>query len=133
MDVEFIGDSPDDMAQKLMGLGSSAESSVNDGLMKAAQEMKIEIEKEAPVDTGDFEGSWYIEPISEGEVWILSNSRKAPHNQYIMLPNTRFQGHPNADNPATGVYFDVVAVAKGNRKNILSSVEDAIMEDIGDI
>lgn len=132
-DVEFIGDSPEDMAQKLSILGSGAKSSVDDGLLKAAKEIKSEIEDEAPVDTGDFESSWYIEPVAEGEVWILSSSRKAPHNQYIMLPNTKFQGHPNADNPATGVYFDVVAIAQGHRKGIFSSVENAVMGDIGDI
>jgi len=112
--VEQIGNDPDEMANKLSSLASGVGDSTNEALLESAREIKAEIEEEAPHDTGAFENSWYIEEVAEDEVWILSDSDAAPHNQYIMLPNSRFQGHPNADNPATGVYFDAQAIAKAN-------------------
>lgn len=120
--VETIGNDPNEMADKVSSLASGAGESTNEGLLEAAEEIKKEIEEEAPVDTGAFENSWYIQEVAEGEVWILSDSDAAPHNKFIMLPNSRFQGHPDADNPATGVYFDAEAIAKANGGSVSTGV-----------
>ena len=117
-DVETIGNDPDEIAGKLAALGAGVGESTNEALLQTAEDIKGQIEDEAPVDTGAFENSWYILEVAEDEVWILSDSDTAPHNKFIMLPNSRFQGHPNADNPATGVYFDAEAIAKSNRSSV---------------
>lgn len=127
-EVESIGNTPDEMAGKIQSLGMGVGESTNKALLKSAEDVKDSIEEEAPVDTGAFENSWYILEVAEDEVWVLSDSDAAPHNKHIMLPNSRFQGHPNADNPATGVYFDAKAVALSESDGVDANVNSFLRQ-----
>jgi len=124
--VEQIGDDPEDLANKLSSSGITLKSEVNDALMETAEEIKAEIEETAPVDTGAYEGSWYIEPIAEDEVWVLSSGDEAEHNKYLMLPNQNFVGSSGADLPAQGIYHNVEGIAKRHQKQMNTSVADKI-------
>lgn len=124
--VEFVGNDPDAMARKLKATATSGRRRTNNALRQTAEDIKKDIEDTAPVDSGAYKSSWYVQPISEEEVWVLSASDEAPHNQYLMLPNENFVGSSRADRPASGVYHDVVAVAQNHQKNFRGNLAQQI-------
>lgn len=124
--VEMIGDDPEELGQKLEASGTQLKSDVNDALMEEAEKIKADIEDTAPVDSGAYENSWYIEPIEEDEVWVLSSSDDAEYNQYLMLPNQNFVGSSGADLPAQGIYHNVEGVANSHRKEVSSGLANKI-------
>lgn len=131
-DVEMTGTDPDDLAKRLSSTGT-LKSDVNDALMEEAEKIKTKIEDSAPVDTGAYESSWYIEAIDEDEVWVLSSGEDAPYNQYLMLPNQNFVGSSNADLPAQGIYHNVEGIAKNHQKQFSSGIANQIQSFIDDI
>jgi len=124
--VEIIGDDPEDLANRLDSSTAGVKSEVNDALIETAEEIKEEIEDTAPVDTGAYKNSWYIEPIAEDQVWILSSSDEADYNKYLMLPNQNFVGSANADVPSQGIYHNVEGIGKKHRKKLASGVANKI-------
>lgn len=132
-EVEFIGNSPEDIQKKLEKLGNGASESADEALRETAEEVKADIEKTAPHDTGRYENSWYISEVAEDEVWVLSSSNDAPHNQYIMLPNQNFVGHPNSDLPRAGIYHNVEGVAKQHTSNFRRNFVSALTDLFSDI
>lgn len=125
-DVEMVGDTPGEVSGKLDSMSSGMGDKTDEALLKEAREIKTKIEDTAPVDTGAYQGSWYIAQIDEDEVWILSSSDEAEHNKFLMLPNLNFVGSSGADLPAQGIYHNVEGIAKRHRKSFNSNVADEI-------
>jgi len=132
-EVETIGTDPAELSAKMAEGFGVTKGEVNDALMEAAEEIKEAEQDTAPVDTGDYKNSWYIEPISEDEVLVLSDGDEAPHNKYVMLPNQRFVGNPKADIPSQGVLHNYKGVAKREADALSSSIQDMLNTNIRDI
>jgi len=124
--VETIGDSPEDIEKRLEALNRQTRVHVNEALNEVADQIQDEIEETAPVDTGAYKSSWYRFNAAEDEVWILSNSNEAPHNQFVMLPNSNFQGNSQADVPSLGILHNVEGIAKKHTGNVKTSLSDEI-------
>lgn len=124
--VEFIGDTPEDMQKRLTALSHAVDEGTDEALLEAAEDVKEDIEDTAPVDTGDYQGSWYIQEIDEDEVWVLSDSNEAPHNKYLMLPNSNFVGSGGADVPSLGIYHNVEGIAKQHQSSLRLSLSNML-------
>lgn len=123
MDVEIIGDSPNDIANRLDDVNLAARNRTNKVLMKKAREIKGDIQDTAPVDSGDYRDGWYIYPAKKNEVWILNS---VEHTQFVMLPNSKFVGKSDADVPSQGILHNVKGVAKGHSGGLASDIQQAI-------
>lgn len=114
-DVEYVGNSPNDIQGRLSGLGVQAQTRANRALVQAAEDIKRDLEKTAPVDTGEYKSSWYIMQVADDEVWVLN---EADHAKYVMLPNQRMVNSSKADLPASGVLHDVKGIAKDHKDTV---------------
>jgi hypothetical protein len=132
-EVETIGTDPAELSAKMAEGFGVTKGEVNDALMEAAEEIKDAEQETAPVDTGDYKNSWYIEPIAEDEVLVLSDGDEAPHNKYVMLPNQRFVGNPKADIPSQGVLHNYKGVAKRKKNALTDSIQSVLNANIGDV
>jgi hypothetical protein len=123
--VEYIGNSPGDMENKLSSLGSVARKRSAVALRETAEKVKADLEKTSPVDSGQYQSSWYIQPIDQDEIWILN---EADHAKFVMLPNTKMIGSNKADLPAQGILHNVKGVARKhsdtNRENLVEQLRD---------
>lgn len=122
-DVEYIGNEPGEIENRLAGLGTQAQTRTNSALLDSAQEVQKSLEKTSPVDTGEYQSSWYIFQAAEDEVWILN---EAEHAQYVMLPNQRMVNSDKADLPASGVLHDVKGVAREHQKTLHTGMVDEL-------
>lgn len=125
MDVEIIGDDPEEVADRLNRLQYVGRQGVNNGLMSSAVDIKKEIERTSPVDTREYQNSWYIKPVAEDEVWILN---RADHAKFLVLPNSNFIGSSGADIPTQGIYHNIKGIAKGEQSGLVSAIQDQIMQ-----
>jgi len=114
-DVEFVGDSPGDIEQRLADVNLEARNRTNRALMQTASEVKEDLEDTAPVDTGEYRDSWYIWSVSYNEVWILN---EADHAKFVMLPNQKMMGSSKADLPSQGILHNVKGVARRKQKTL---------------
>lgn len=114
-DVEYVGDAPNDIQNRLGSLSVQSQTRANRALMDAAEDIKTELERTAPVDTGEYKRSWYIMQVAEEEVWILN---EADHAKYVMLPNQRMVNSAKADIPASGILHDVKGIAKSHKDTV---------------
>ena len=117
-EVEMIGDKPNDIQRRLSDINMNAKRRTNSALMDTARDVKDDLVETSPVDTGDYRSSWYIMQVDYNEVWILSNSEIADHNEYVMLPNSRMVGSSNADLPSQGILHNVKGVARKHQDNL---------------
>jgi len=108
-DVEYVGNSPGDIQERLTDINLEAKNRTNQALMETAREVKADLETSSPVDTGDYRQGWYIWPAKHDEVWILN---EVDHAKYVMLPNSRMVGSTSADLPSQGVLHNVKGRAK---------------------
>lgn len=122
-DVEMIGDSPGDIEKRLTKLGTQGQTRANSALVESADEVQKSLEQTSPVDTGEYQSSWYMFQAAEDEVWILND---AGHAQYVMLPNQRMVNSSKADLPASGILHDVKGVAKEHQKGFYSGMSDEL-------
>lgn len=124
-EVDYIGNSPGDMENKLSSLGSVARKRTNAALRQTAEEVKADLENTSPVDSGEYQSSWYIQPVDDDEIWILN---EADHAKFVMLPNTKMIGSNKADLPAQGILHNVKGVARKhsdtNRANLVEQLRD---------
>lgn len=118
-DVEMVGDTPNDIENRLARLGSQAGERTNEALRRTAEEVKADLEDTSPVDTGEYKRSWYIFEAAEDEVWILN---EADHAKYVMLPNAIMRGSNKADVPSQGLLHNVKGVAKGHKSSLRGSL-----------
>ena len=132
-EVDTIGTDPAELSSKMAEGFGVTKSDVDDTLLEVAKEIKEAEENTAPVDTGDYRDSWYIEAISEGEVLILSDGDDAPHNKYVMLPNQRFVGNPIADIPSQGILHNYKGVAKRKANLLSKSIGNMVNSNFGDV
>lgn len=132
MGVEYIGNSPGDMQQRLAETATQGRRRVNEALRETAEDVKENLEKTSPVDSGEYQDSWYIAPIAEDEVWVLNEAEHAP---YVMLPNSKMIGSSEADLPAQGILHNVKGVARqhmdDHRGNIMEKIEQ-MFSDMSD-
>jgi hypothetical protein len=128
--VEYIGKTPGEMEQRLAETSTAGRRRVNNALRETAEEVKDDLEDTSPVDTGEYQDSWYIAPIAENEVWILNEAGHAP---YVMLPNSKMIGSSKADLPASGVLHNVKGVARKHSDNYRGNVIDQLQEMIGEL
>lgn len=128
-EVETIGQNPDQMANRLDSLSNAVSGSTDEGLKETAIEIKADIEETAPVDTGDYKDSWELEEVAEDEIWVISRGDDAPHNQFVMLPNSKMVGSSKADLPSVGVLHNVKGVARNHQNDLVSNIKNAI-EDV---
>lgn len=124
--VEYVGDTPDDISNRLSAIGSGAGGSTNDALLETAEDVKDKLEETSPVDTGEYEDSWYIQEVSEGEVWVLN---EADHARYVMLPNSVMIGSAKADLPVSGVLHNTKGIARSEANDLNANVSEQI-EDL---
>lgn len=122
-DVEFVGDSPNDIQKRLSKLGTQGQTRANRALVETGKEVQDELESTSPVDTGEYQSSWYMMQVAEDEVWILN---EADHAKYVMLPNQVMVNSPSADLPASGILHDVKGVAKGHKKTLSLNFADEL-------
>lgn len=122
-DVEIIGDSPNDIANRLNDVNLAARNRTNQQLMEKAREVKADLEDTAPVDTGEYRDSWYVFPAKRNEVWVLN---EADHTQYVMLPNSNFVGKAGADVPSQGILHNVKGIAQGHSSGLASDIQKEI-------
>lgn len=123
--VDTLGTSPTDMQERLNKMGGAASGKANDALKKTAVEVKEDLEDTSPVDTGEYQDSWYIAEVAEDEVWILNG---AEHAQFVMLPNSKMVGAANADLPGSGVLHNVEGVARSHKEGVRSNLAQEIQE-----
>lgn len=124
-DVEYVGDTPGDIEQRLSETSTTGRRRVNDALRQTAEEVKSDLETSSPVDTGEYQSSWYIFPLKEDEVWILN---EADHAKFVMLPNSKMVNASGADLPASGVLHNV----KGRAKRHSDSYKQNMIEELQD-
>ena len=126
-DVEVVGDSPGDIQNRLTEIDTSVRRRTNNALRKTAEEVKEDLVESSPVDDGVYQRSWYIQPISYNEIWILN---EADHAQYVMLPNTQMINATGADFPAQGILHGVKSRARQHsdsyRQNMVQELQDMI-------
>lgn len=124
-DVEMVGDGPEGVQDRLTSIANAADARANAALRETAQEVKEDLEDTSPVDTGEYQSSWYIYEVAQDEVWILN---EADHAKYVMLPNSRMVGSSSADLPGQGVLHNVKGVARkhsdAHRENMLEQLRD---------
>lgn len=113
--VEYVGDKPGDIENRLAQLSTQGQTRANRALVDAAENVKEDLEKTSPVDTGEYQASWYTMQVAEDEVWILN---EADHAKYVMLPNQNMVNSSKADLPASGILHDVKGVAKSHQKTL---------------
>lgn len=113
--VEIVGDSPGDIERRLSKLGTQGQTRANEALVETAEKVQDELEQTSPVDTGEYQSSWYMFQVAEDEVWILN---EADHAKYVMLPNQRMVNSGKADLPASGVLHNAKGVAKNHTQTI---------------
>jgi hypothetical protein len=126
MDVQMVDGNIDQLESQVDELSALGKEAVNNGLQKTAAEVKKDIEDTAPVDTGDYEGSWYTKQVSENLVFVLSDSDKAPHNVHLLFPNSNFVGSPGADIPSQGIYHNVKGVAKSHNDDLIENITNEV-------
>jgi hypothetical protein len=123
--VEYVGQSPQDMSERLTDVNTNASNRTKQALMETAREVKKDLEKTSPVDTGEYRDSWYVYPAKSEEVWILN---EADHAEYVMLPNSQMVGSTKADLPAQGLLHNVKGVARKHsdeyRGNFIEQLQD---------
>lgn len=124
-DVEMVGDEPNDIAERLSRLGTQGQTRANRALVEAGNEIKDELENTSPVDSGEYQSSWYMMQVAEDEVWILN---EADHAKYVMLPNQVMVNSPKADLPASGILHDVKGVAKNHQKTLNLSLAEQLQK-----
>jgi hypothetical protein len=124
-DVEHVGQSPQDMSERLGDINTDASNRTKQALMETAREVKKDLEKTSPVDTGEYRDSWYIYPAKSEEVWILN---EADHAQYVMLPNPVMIGSSKADLPAQGILHNVKGIAKQHSDDYRGNFIDQLQE-----
>jgi hypothetical protein len=111
--VEYVGNEPGDIQNRLAQLGTQGQTRANEALREAGKDVKDELENTSPVDTGEYKQSWYMMQVAEDEVWILN---EADHAKYVMLPNQKMVNSGKADLPASGILHDVKGVARNHQK-----------------
>ncbi len=125
--VENVGDSPQDIQNRLSNLDDAVRRRTNEALRKTAEEIKEDLEDTSPVDTGEYQESWYIQPIANDEIWILNS---ADHAKFVMLPNRQMIGVASADFPSQGILHAVKSRAKQHsdsyRGNMVEELQDMI-------
>lgn len=126
-DVEFVGDKPGDIEKRLSKLGVRGQTRANRALVKTGEEVQEELESTSPVDTGEYQASWYMMQVAEDEVWILN---EADHAKYVMLPNQVMVNSTKADLPASGILHDVKGVAKSKQKSLNLNFADELKKMI---
>lgn len=119
--VEIVGDSPEDMQKRLGAINQAARQRTNDALMETARDIKDDLEKTSPVDTGEYQKSWYIFPVDYNEVWILN---EADHAKYVILPNSKMVNSSSADLPSQGILHNIKGVAKGHQSSLQMNMAD---------
>lgn len=129
-DVEYVGDTPGDIQSRLAETSTTGRRRVNEALRETAEEVKDDLEDSSPVDTGDYQAGWYIFPLEEEEVWILN---EVEHAQYVMLPNSKMVGSPEADLPASGILHNVKGRAKTHSDSYRQSLIDKLEDMFGDL
>jgi hypothetical protein len=122
-DVEMVGDKPGDIEERLTVLGSQGQTRTNRALLESAQDVQKSLEKTSPVDTGEYQSSWYIFQAAEDEVWILN---EAEHAKFVMLPNQLMVNSGKADLPASGILHDVKGIAREHQKTLHIGMADEI-------
>jgi uncharacterized protein YegL len=113
--VEYVGDKPGDIENRLGQLSTQGQTRANEALKEAGEKVKDDLENTSPVDTGEYKRSWYMMQVAEDEVWILN---EADHAQYVMLPNQKMVNSSKADLPASGILHDVKGVARRHQKSL---------------
>lgn len=126
-DVEYVGNEPGDIQKRLAELGTAAQSRANAALVDTAQEVQEDLEKTSPVDTGEYQSSWYMMQVAEDEVWILN---EAEHAKYVMLPNSNMVNSGKADLPSSGILHDVKGVARSHQKSLNINAAEQIQRMI---
>lgn len=126
MDVQMVDGNIDQLEQQVDELSALGKEAVNNSLQQTAASVKKDIEDTAPVDTGDYKGSWYTKQASENLVFILSDGDKAPHNVHLLFPNSNFVGSPGADIPSQGIYHNVKGIAKSYNDELLENLTNEI-------
>ena len=126
-DVEYVGDSPGDIQSRLTEIDTSVRRRTNNALRKTAEEVKEDLEDTSPVDTGEYQNSWYIMSVDYNEIWILN---EADHAKFVMLPNTQMINATGADFPAQGILHGVKSRARQHsdsyRGNMIEELQDMI-------
>lgn len=125
--VEIIGDKPGDIEHRLAQLGTEGQTQANKALVETAEKVKSDLEDTSPVDTGEYQSSWYSLQVAEDEVWILN---EADHAKYVMLPNQVMVNSAKADLPASGVLHNVKGVAKEHQKGLNLNMSEKLQEMI---
>jgi hypothetical protein len=121
--VEYVGDSPNDIEERLQSLATQGQTRANRALVETAEDVQDDLEKTSPVDTGEYQSSWYMTQVAEDEVWILN---EADHAQYVMLPNQNMVNSGKADLPASGILHDVKGVARRHQKSLNLDLSEQI-------
>lgn len=121
--VEYVGNSPNDIEERLQSLATQGQTRANRALVETAEDVQDDLEKTSPVDTGEYQSSWYMTQVAEDEVWILN---EADHAQYVMLPNQNMVNSGKADLPASGILHDVKGVARRHQKSLNLDLSEQI-------
>jgi hypothetical protein len=121
--VEYVGDSPNDIEERLQSLATQGQTRANRALVETAEDVQDDLERTSPVDTGEYQSSWYMTQVAEDEVWILN---EADHAQYVMLPNQNMVNSGKADLPASGILHDVKGVARRHQKSLNLDLSEQI-------
>lgn len=129
-DVEYVGDTPGDIQNRLAKTATTGRRRVNNALRDTAEEVKNDLEASSPEDTGEYKSSWYIFPVKEDEVWILN---EADHAKFVMLPNSKMVNASGADLPASGVLHNVKGRAKKHSESYKQNMIEELKEFFSDI
>ena len=105
---------------------AAVEIAVGDGQEKFAEEMKKEVQKTAPVDTGDYRDDWEVK--EKKGTWYLVNTM--PYAKHLVFPNSNFVGSTKADDPGRGILHNVRGIVHSRKTRykavITSKVKTAL-------
>lgn len=93
----------DSTIKKLGGSSAIVFAEAKDTQRDVAGELKDELVRTSPEDTGTYKGNWHIREESDA-VYIVNDT---PYWPYLVLPNSKFQGSPSADDPGRGIIHNV--------------------------
>jgi len=125
--VEYVGNTPGEIESRLSKVNLQSKRRTNQALLETAREVREDLEKTAPVDSGEYRDSWYVFQVAEDEVWVLN---EADHAKFVMLPNSKMVGSNKADLPSSGILHNVKGVARRHQKSLNVNMGSALQRMI---
>ena len=105
-------------AAKIAAKREAVEVAVGDGQEEFAEELKDEVQKTAPVRTGNYRDDWEVEEV-DGNYYLVND---VDYARYLVFPNSKFVGSAKADQPGKGILHNVRGIVYSRRNRYKAKV-----------